>query len=597
MSYQGDLAEDQILYFTFPTRTSAYTAITLAGTPSLEVYKDADTTQTTAGLTLGVDHDGITGFHLVTVDTSADAFYVTGADYTVKLAAGTVDGVDVTHETIGTFSIRNRATEVAINNIGGIASTGGAALPVEVTSDNAGGAIIGGITKVGTETGTYTNTEADDTVYHVITHAANAIDWVYGISVGAGFVAASFNFKGYLTSANDSINVQAWNGSGWDTRSVLTGQGGTTDVSLSSGLLAKHTNSNMVYLRFVCTGQTAPVLNVNLLEVLKVNTSRSAGYANGALWYDDSVGNTNTEAFTDGTADNPVSSEAAIQTLLTSTGLSVINIAPGSTYTMAASHDGLLLFAHGSTIALGGQSINNTHIFHAAVSGVGTSSNEVEFHDCEIGTASLQKAHCYDCTFDGTVTWTLAGDYHLINCQSGVPGSSSPTFTKTAGQAVTAEFRRWSGGITFSGLEATDTLTISGELGTIDLGSPAGAVAIEIRGSYKAVTNVGSASVNYDGAWRGADVANTMKKNTTLSNFMFLMTDSGTHKPKTGLTVTPTRSLDGAAFGACANSVTEVSGGWYKIDLAAADTNGDTVALRFTATDADDTNLGIVTQP
>lgn len=108
MTYQGDFTEDSTHYFLFPTRTSTGAAITLAGTPVLECFKDDNTTETLTGLTLGVDYDGKTGSHLVTIDTSADAFYVTGSDYTIKLNAGTVDSVDVTHETLATFSIENR---------------------------------------------------------------------------------------------------------------------------------------------------------------------------------------------------------------------------------------------------------------------------------------------------------------------------------------------------------------------------------------------------------------------------------------------------------------------------------------------------------
>lgn len=88
-----------------------------------------------------------------------------------------------------------------------------------------------------------------------------------------------------------------------------------------------------------------------------------------------------------------------------------------------------------------------------------------------------------------------------------------------------------------------------------------------------------------------------IRKNTALAAFTFLMTDSTNHAPATGLTVTGTRSLDGASFGSCANSVTEIANGWYKIDLAAGDLNADVVALRFTATGADDLPITIVTNP
>jgi hypothetical protein len=88
-----------------------------------------------------------------------------------------------------------------------------------------------------------------------------------------------------------------------------------------------------------------------------------------------------------------------------------------------------------------------------------------------------------------------------------------------------------------------------------------------------------------------------IKKNQALNAFEFTMTDSTTHAPKTGLTVSATRSLDGAAFAATANSPTEIANGDYAINLAAADLNANTVMLRFTAAGADDLNILIITQP
>ena len=85
----------------------------------------------------------------------------------------------------------------------------------------------------------------------------------------------------------------------------------------------------------------------------------------------------------------------------------------------------------------------------------------------------------------------------------------------------------------------------------------------------------------------------TIKKNTAFSNFQFVMFDTD-GDPATGKTVTATCSIDGAAFAACANSVSEVSSGFYKINLAAADLNGDSIALRFTATGCKDRQFLIV---
>ena len=88
-----------------------------------------------------------------------------------------------------------------------------------------------------------------------------------------------------------------------------------------------------------------------------------------------------------------------------------------------------------------------------------------------------------------------------------------------------------------------------------------------------------------------------LKKNTAFNNFMFRMSDVIDHvSPKTGLTITATRSIDGAAFGACSNSASEVSNGWYKINLSAGDLNGEVVALKFTGTGADQCDITIITQ-
>lgn len=89
-----------------------------------------------------------------------------------------------------------------------------------------------------------------------------------------------------------------------------------------------------------------------------------------------------------------------------------------------------------------------------------------------------------------------------------------------------------------------------------------------------------------------------IKKNTALSAFPFRMVLSSDHiTASTGATVTATRSLDGGAFAACANSATEVSVGQYIINLNATDTNANTVVFRFTAASSDDTFITVITSP
>lgn len=89
-----------------------------------------------------------------------------------------------------------------------------------------------------------------------------------------------------------------------------------------------------------------------------------------------------------------------------------------------------------------------------------------------------------------------------------------------------------------------------------------------------------------------------LKKNTALAKFAFVMTDSTNHNPATGKTVTATRSIDGAAFGAgTLGTPTEVSNGLYYVDLAAGDTNGNVVTYRFTASGCDDLLVTLLFEP
>lgn len=85
-------------------------------------------------------------------------------------------------------------------------------------------------------------------------------------------------------------------------------------------------------------------------------------------------------------------------------------------------------------------------------------------------------------------------------------------------------------------------------------------------------------------------------KNTALPAFEFPMVD-GNSNPVTGLLVTAKRSIDGGALVACANPVTEIGSGIYRIDLAASDLNGGVIGLQFTATGARAQTVTIVTRP
>lgn len=105
--YLGDFPEDETVHFLWSTYGTAGESITRATDGTVSVYKDNGATQSTAGVTGSEDFDSLTGIHSCTIDTSADAFYTTGANYTVILSAATIDGKAI-NAVLAQFSIQNR---------------------------------------------------------------------------------------------------------------------------------------------------------------------------------------------------------------------------------------------------------------------------------------------------------------------------------------------------------------------------------------------------------------------------------------------------------------------------------------------------------
>jgi len=115
MRYLGNIAAGQTLNFLFSTNDGNGAAIapTTAGTVS--VYKDNDTTQTTAGVAYTPSFDGVAGVNLVSIVTS-DAFYAAGHDYTVVLGGAVIDGETV-NAAKADFSIENRKVQIDPNSV------------------------------------------------------------------------------------------------------------------------------------------------------------------------------------------------------------------------------------------------------------------------------------------------------------------------------------------------------------------------------------------------------------------------------------------------------------------------------------------------
>lgn len=119
ITYYGDFPEDHThILIPFNTFTSddpsASSTITDLADADIKVHKDGSTDEiVTDGATVAINFDGITGNHLVTIDSSVDAAYATGSEYQVRIEGTTVDGATI-NAWVGSFSIERAGGTIAL---------------------------------------------------------------------------------------------------------------------------------------------------------------------------------------------------------------------------------------------------------------------------------------------------------------------------------------------------------------------------------------------------------------------------------------------------------------------------------------------------
>lgn len=121
--YYGDFPEDASVIMVFNTFTSndpsASSTITDFVAGDVKIHKDGHVDQKASadGVAVFVNFDGITGNHMITIDTSNDTgapgFWVAGKDYQVRIEGTTIDAATV-NVFIGTFSIERVGGTVAL---------------------------------------------------------------------------------------------------------------------------------------------------------------------------------------------------------------------------------------------------------------------------------------------------------------------------------------------------------------------------------------------------------------------------------------------------------------------------------------------------
>ena len=462
------------------------------------------------GVTLAATQTGVT---IPTVTTLTNLPAITSNWLTATgIAADAITAAKL-HADVTTELQAGLATAAQVAAIG---SGSGAAMNFAPSSDNASTAIKT-ISKVGTQTGTFANCTADNGVYHVITNAADNLDWIYGYSVGAGGVGSQLTWVGYVSASAlasaKSVTVSVYNFAtpGWDTVRTIPGQAGTTDVTVDIPLLAAHTGTGaeagVCYVRFSATAQAGIVLNTDMLLVQAQNLGQTVGYSQGSIWVK-ATGTAGTTPYVNGAADNPCPWSDAL-TLSTALGIRQFEIATGTTITLAADLKSASLSGHGWFLDTAGYDISYTRI-EGCENMVGTAlaaDHEFFVYNSQISSSGVSwgEFDLHESHITGVITLNAEKPYLIEHCV-GVPAGGVPTLafgaTADARAVVVAGF---GGQLLVTGMRAGNVLILDGDCDlTIDNTNTGGTVYISgcIRLTY-----AGTGQTVYDTARWSEDQA------------------------------------------------------------------------------------------
>lgn len=285
------------------------------------------------------------------------------------------------------------------------------------------------------------------------------------------------------------------------TRSIQVDSAPDFTVTTSDTIvLLSSSNARAVWNR-VLTGSTHNETNS---AGRRLRRFQEAGfYSDGAIWIDTSAnGAAGTTDFENGTFNNPVDNIADANTLATSVGLNRFIVAPGSSITFAASQENQEFTGKNWTLALGGQSVSNSHIIGADISGTGTSSTEVHFDHCEMGDCTLGSCHIDQCDMEGDITLSAAANYFILGCFH--TSGTTPLIDFGSGVAnTTVHIHDYHGAIQISNMgqsSSTDVLHFSSPDGKLTLNSNniAGGT-VNLNGVFDLVDNAPNITVNKDG--------------------------------------------------------------------------------------------------
>lgn len=415
----------------------------------------------------------------VTADVNADVVKVSGDTDAANNLELMYDGTGYTDDTAP--SSRTQVSSL---------SSGSAA--ISTTADSA-------TVTTGIETLTYTATAQLDEQTHDVADDTGT-EFYYEFNVGANGVPVEVIWDGYATNNGKVYTVKALNWPAtYETVGTIDGGVSTAIVQKNFQLTNGHvgTGSDIGKVRFQFTSANGVEIFTDRILCSYAVVSQSVGYAEGAIWVDDSVSNTNTADYVDGTADNPVSTWAAALTLSASLGINKFHIANGTAIALSAAITEYVLYGVNWTLDLSDEAIGGAFVEGAITTGTGVEgASTPKFKECRFGAVTLPPAGFQTCGFgvsSGAFTAGADGQFAFVDCFSLVPGSGSPAFTFSGLASATGiNNRGWKGGATYT-LDSDCTLShevLAGGGTTVTTGGG----DVEIRGITRSLNITMSAA-------------------------------------------------------------------------------------------------------
>lgn len=436
--------------------------------------------------------------------------YVANAPVDVVQISGDATAADNLEAMYDGTGYTDETAPASRSQVGGLSSGTGSGFNYAVSADNTAGAIIDSVTFVGTQTGTFANTETNIATFHQIDHATNAVDLVYRVAAQDTEVFVGLVIDAYLNSSNDTLSIQLYDhiGADWEAQYTLAGTNGSAVTEITISPQQKHTGvigtseAGNMYVRFVTSAMTSPVLYIARVIGEAVQATSTMGYEGGSVYVDE-VGGTSsgTTQGVDGIFANQCDDFDNGQTIADNLGTATITIHPGNSVTLSAALQGYTINNVQATLNGGSQNVDSTRInggflagtFARAGTGVPT------FATCNLNNVTSDRVACLaNCGILGTFTISEAGVYVFNDAQAA--GATSISTIDFASLAATVSMQRWSGSLVINNLASGATLNlhcVSGDDITLN-GADA---TVNISGVYGAITNnlTGSPTVTDNG--------------------------------------------------------------------------------------------------